>query len=245
MLKDLINSDLFGNEAGEDEDSDKLASYFVYKSDFDDFYSNTRKLQFVRAKKGVGKSALLVQSMSTKAQKSPENLYLYIKGADLLAIQDIKSDSPNDLIYGWQQRICSRINLELGSRLRFAFSDNSITLIESAEVSGFRGRNLIGSLIDRMRVKGGGIELGRNHLVQKDSEALLKRVANNEDANVWLFVDDIDATFVNTEHERIKVSTFFSACRNLVNSVKGLHIRASVRSDVWSILKQYDEAMDK
>jgi len=245
MLKDLINSDLFGNEAGEDEDIEKLESYFVYKPDFNDFQSDSKKLQFVRAKKGMGKSALLVQTMSIKNQESSGNLYLYVKGADLIAMQDVKDDSPNDMIYGWQQRICSRINYELGARLRFAFSDEKITLIESAEVSGFRGRNLIGSLIDRMRVKGGGIELGRQHLVQKDSESLLKRVASNEDSTVWLFVDDIDATFVNTEHERIKVSTFFSACRNLVNSVKGLHIRASVRSDVWSILAQYDEALDK
>ena len=62
---------------------------------------------------------------------------------------------------------------------------------------------------------------------------------------MWLFIDDIDATFLNTDAERLKASTFFSACRNLIGSVSGLNIRASVRTDVWAILRQYDEALDK
>lgn len=40
------------------------------------------------------------------------------------------------------------------------------------------------------------------------------------------------------------ISTFFSACRNIVNAVSGLFIRASVRTDVWTIIKD-DEALDK
>ena len=245
MLSDLIDNDLFGNEAGEDEDVEILSSYFCDKPEFDSFYSTKQKLHFVRSKKGVGKSALLVQTMYRRQQEIPDDIYIYLKAADLIAMQDVKSDSPSDLIHGWQQRICSRINLELGSRLRLAFSDDTITLIESAEVTGFRGRNLIGSLIDRMKVKGVGLELDRKPLVQSDSEALLRRVSEKKDVTVWLFIDDIDGTFINSEHERLKTSTFFSACRYLVNSVKGLHVRASVRTDVWTILAQFDEALDK
>ena len=74
---------------------------------------------------------------------------------------------------------------------------------------------------------------------------MLQRFARHEDIRVWLLIDDVDATFLNIEAERLKVSTFFGACRNLANSVEGLTIRASVRTDVWSILKQYDEALDK
>lgn len=43
----------------------------------------------------------------------------------------------------------------------------------------------------------------------------------------------------------IMVGTFFTACRYLVNSVSGLNIRASVRTDVWTILRNFDEALDK
>ncbi|MEK1911200.1 MAG: hypothetical protein AAAB21_13710, partial [Pseudomonas chlororaphis] len=109
----------------------------------------------------------------------------------------------------------------------------------------FRNRNIVSSLFDRLKIKGLGAEIERTRLKATDSHAVLQRVLENKDVTVWLFVDDVDATFVNTEHERLKASTFFSACRNLISSVKGLCIRASVRSDVWSVLAQHDEALDK
>lgn len=242
---DLINPELFGNEAGDDEDLQVLNSYFLDKPEFERFYSPNTKLAYVRSRKGVGKSALLKQTLYLRQEKDEGEILIYVKAADLIAMQDVKSTSPDELLYGWQQRICSQINLELGAALRFGFSDDSILLIESAEIAGFRNRNIISALFDRLKIKGLGAEIERARLSVAAPHAVLKRVLEDKEVKVWLFVDDVDATFVNTEHERLKASTFFSACRNLVSSVKGLYIRASVRSDVWSVLAQHDEALDK
>jgi hypothetical protein len=163
----------------------------------------------------------------------------------LFALQDIPGSSSAEMIYGWQQRICTRVNLELGATLRVGFTDDAILLIESAEIAGFRNRNLISALFDRLKIKGAGVDIDRSKLSIGNSEQVLTRVLDNKDVTVWLSIDDIDATFINTEQERLKVSTFFSACRNIINNVKGLCIRASVRTDVWSILAQHDEALDK
>jgi hypothetical protein len=170
---------------------------------------------------------------------------IYVKASDLYALQNASGTSPSDLIYAWQQRICTRINVELGSVLKLGFTDDSILLIESAEVAGFRSRNIVGALVDRLKVKGIGPEVERHKPTITDSKAVLNRILGNKDVTVWMFIDDIDATFINTEQERLRVSTFFSACRNLVSSVEGLCLRASVRSDVWSLLAQHDEALDK
>jgi hypothetical protein len=62
---------------------------------------------------------------------------------------------------------------------------------------------------------------------------------------IWLFVDDIDATYIGTDGQRLKISTFISACRSLCNSISGLCVRASVRTDVWADIQDRDEAMDK
>jgi hypothetical protein len=118
-------------------------------------------------------------------------------------------------------------------------------LIESSEIAGFRNRNIVSALFDRLKIKGAGVEIERSRITASDSEQVLSRVLEKKDVIVWMSIDDIDATFINTEHERLKVSTFFSACRNIINNVKGLCIRASVRTDVWSILAQHDEALDK
>lgn len=242
---DLINPELFGNEAGDDEELEVLDSYYLDKPEFERFYSPSSRLAFVRSRKGVGKSALLKQTLFRRKKLGDEEILIYVKASDLIAMQDVKADSPDALLYGWQQRICSQINLELGASLKVGFTDDAMMLIESAELAGFRNRNIVSALFDRMKIKGLGAEIDRSRLSASDPHALLKRVMEKKDVTVWLFVDDVDATFVNTEHERLKASTFFSACRNLISSVKGLCIRASVRSDVWSVLAQHDEAMDK
>lgn len=243
--QDLIAPDLFGNEAGDDEALEILDSYFLDKPEFEQFFSPKTRLAFVRSRKGVGKSALLKQALSRRMRSGGEELLIYLKASDLIALQDVSAKSPDELIYGWQQRICTQVNLELGSTLSVGFTDDSMLLIESAELAGFRNRNLVSALFDRLKIKGLGAEIERARVGSPNPEALLSRVLENKDVVVWLFVDDVDATFINTEHERLKASTFFSACRNLVSSVKGLYIRAAVRSDVWSVLAQHDEALDK
>ena len=245
MKQDLINPYLFGNDAGEDEHPEVLNSYFLEKQEFQPFFNLGRNLAFVRSRKGMGKSALLREAMYRRQLADEGELLLYVKASDLIALQEIDSSSPGALVHGWQQRICSRVNLELGSTLRFAVSDDATTLVEGSEVAGFRGRNLVGALLDRLKVKAAGFELSRERVQMGDSHALLRRFSENKEIRVWIYVDDVDATFLNTDAERLKVSTFFSACRNLASSVEGLNIRASVRTDVWSILKQYDEALDK
>jgi hypothetical protein len=245
MKQDLINPALFGNDAGEDEPLEVLNSYFLQKPEFDHFLDANTRLAFVRSRKGIGKSALLRQALFRRQTVNEGELILYVKASDLIALQEIDHSSPSALVHGWQQRMCSRINLELGATLRVALSDDAITLVERSELSGFRDRNLVGSLLDRLKVKVAGFELGRQRVEFSDSQAILQRFAEKKEINVWLLIDDVDATFLNTEDERLSVSTFFSACRNLATSVRGLNIRASVRTDVWSILTQYDEALDK
>jgi hypothetical protein len=242
---DLINPELFGNDAGEDEIPEVLDSYFLEKPEFHPFFNEATRLNFVRSRKGLGKSALLRQVFFRRQKLGKGELLVYVKASDLIALQEIDSSSPASLTHGWQQRMCSRVNLELGSVIRFAGDDDSMALVESSELNGFRGRNLVGALIDRLRIKAKGIEVSRERVQMGDSEVLLKRVSEKKDLTVWLFIDDVDATFLNTETERLKASTFFSACRNLAGSVSGLNIRASVRTDVWAILRQYDEALDK
>lgn len=243
--QDLIAPDLFGNEAGDDEDLAILDSYFLEKPEFEQFFSPKTRLAFVRSRKGVGKSALLKQALFRRTKAGTEELLIYLKASDLIALQDVPAKSPDELVYGWQQRICTQVNLELGSTLSVGFCDDSMLLIESAELSGFRNRNLVSALFDRLKIKGLGAEIERTRIGTTSPEVLLTRVLENKDVVVWLFIDDVDATFLNTEHERLKASTFFSACRNLVSSVKGLCIRAAVRADVWSVLAQHDEALDK
>jgi hypothetical protein len=232
---------LWGNEAAEDENPSVLASYFVPQDLFSDFYDAQNTLSIARARKGLGKSALLRHCAYTTAQRESQ-VVIQLKGADLVAARTQRASTPEQHIYDWEQRMCHAINRELGARLGLALTDDAMLLVETAELAGFKERNLIGALLNRLTIKFAGI--GIKHATPADHKALLQRVSEGA-GNVWLFIDDIDATFRRSPEETLRLSTFFSACRDLARSFRGVNIRTCVRTDVWASIRRTDEALDK
>lgn len=241
----FLDPDLFGNDAGEDESIEKLTDYFLIKPVHEKFFNKSSSLCFVRARKGVGKSALLCYTASKALKDYPKDIVINIKASDLMPSSPNDSRNAMEYTNWWQTQICTRINNEIGKRISAAFSDDAMSIVELAELSGFKGKNLIGSLLERIKVKTEKGEISLSADVKQNSFELLKRFQEEHtDKTVWLLIDDIDATFRDTESNRLFISTFFSACRLLANSIKGLNIRASVRTDVWTLISK-DEALDK
>lgn len=244
MRDDFLDDDLFGNEAGEDENKDRLASYYLEKPENEIFFNSKRTLAFVRARKGVGKSALLNYANYKLEKKYPKSMYISVKASDLISIKHPPAFGSSALEFTnyWQECLCTRIAIEIGRNIKLAVSDDSIMIVEMSELLGFKGRNIVTALCDRYTQV--LPKLVAEKKCPENATELLKRYSNKENISVWFFIDDIDATFVNTPENKILISTFFSACRNIVNAVNGLFIRASVRTDVWAIIKD-DEALDK
>ncbi len=245
---DLTDPYLFGNDAGEDEDPDFLASYFVEKPSFRVFTNPSAKIAIARARKGLGKSALLSKVARQIAIHDTTSIVIFVRGSDLTGLGEFSSSDPSFLVNQWQQVVCSRINIEIGRRLNLALDDISMTMVESSELAGLRGRNLIGSLLDRLKTKFkfAMAEVSVEKLQQTNPLFLLQNHADNaSEMNVWIFIDDIDSTYIDNENLRLKIATFFSAMRKLVTDVKGVSIRASVRTDVWTEIRRIDESLDK
>ena len=167
---------------------------FVDKPEFAPFYDPDNNFQIVMSRKGVGKSALLKKTQYLASDHN-KNITLYVKGSDLYGFQKIDCDDPLGWINGWQQRICSRISFEIGKNLNIAFDDDSISMVEASELSGFRRRNIVSALVDRLKLKYDKLNLDINKLVPPDYAALLERYSKEKETSIWLFVDDIDATF--------------------------------------------------
>jgi hypothetical protein len=234
---------LWGNEAADDEDPEILNSYFVTQPQWGEFFDAKVALSIARARKGMGKSALL-RECAFRAQHEDASLVIPIKGSDLVAQKEFKNQTPIEQIYDWQQRVCTIVSRYIGANIGLAFTDDKITLVESAELAGWKARNIVGLLIDRLKGKIGRVELTK--MPVKDSSAILSRFfAGDEEALVWLLIDDIDATFGGTPAEVMRLSTFFSACRDLAANYRGLIIRVVVRTDVWALIRKLDEALDK
>lgn len=247
MREDLLNRELFGNEAGEDEDKKRLSDYYLEKEKNSVFYDVNWNLGFVRARKGVGKSALLNYTAIKVSELYQEDLIINIKASELIALYDCEDYQPLQYSNCWQQRICMRILNEIAKKIKCAMTDDTMSIIETAEIMGYKGKNLVSALADRIKLNVKELTVEKKNFgnITPNGYEILKRYSENKNQRVWLFVDDIDATFINSSNNMIVVGTFFTACRYLVNSVKGLNIRASVRTDVWTILRNHDEALDK
>lgn len=241
--KKLLESIDFGNEAGDDIRPSDLAEYFVEQSLAQEFTDHRYPLLVATGKKGVGKSAL-IQWASYKLPRIPKKmLVVSCRGSDLSRVKlgiTSKLTTPNEHIQDWMARICTIINRELAKTLNLALADDKITLIEAAEVEGYKQRNLVRSLLQRF--KGLIPNLNAEPQAISSEVEILKRA---RPCPVWLLIDDLDATFQNTSAECMELSTFFSACRYLARDLEDVTIRATMRTDVWPVIRRYDEALDK
>lgn len=242
-MSDILARLDFGNEAADDVDPEELAHYFVEQAAFSKFLDSRHKLLVATARKGVGKSALL-QWVAHKIGTTDQNaLVIRCRGADLVRSKfNLSSQlvTPNDYIRDWMVRLCALVNRQLALTLNLALSDDQITLIETAELEGYKARNLVGCLLDRLQSL---FDRGRiTKLGVKDELEVLRRVKNRR---VWIVIDDLDATYQNTPAEQISLATFFSACRYLTQDLRDVFFRVTMRTDVWALLRRYDEALDK
>jgi hypothetical protein len=247
----LNDKDLFGNAAGEDEDPEILDSYYIDLPRFENFYDLNTSVCIASARKGMGKSALLSMfeyKLRQDVKKKVLNaVVIKTTGNNLLGLGEFYGKNHIYLENYWKQIICKRINIEIGSQIGWAISDNRITLVEAAEIEGIKNKNLVGSLISRMiaKIKFLPVDLEIRTEMPSNWQALLQNYQKeNEYSDVWLLIDDIDAKYIDSDEYKNLISSFFSAIRSLAIEVKNLKIRATVRTDVWSNLRHFED-LDK
>lgn len=131
----------FGNEAADDVDDEELKSYFVTQDNFEAFLKDSKRLQVVKAKKGMGKSALIKWLGLEISERYENSLVIKIRGSELsrenFKLTNVLSE-PNEYIQDWMVRFCALVNRELAKKVGFAFTDDQISLVESAEFQGFK-----------------------------------------------------------------------------------------------------------
>lgn len=235
----------FGNEAGDDIDPEEIKNFFVAQETFAWFLDPKYRMMLATAKKGVGKSALIRWIEYMLATDPSENaLIIRCKGNDLVRANFNMSAplrSPNEYIRDWMVRLCTLVNRKLAQGISVAIGDDYMSLVENAEIDGYRKKNLISALTDRLKTKSAKLPEHTRPKVANEIE-LLKRIAGKR---VWILIDDLDATYQRSNDENLELSTFFSACRYLTTEIKGLFFRVTMRTDVWPIIRRYDESLDK
>lgn len=191
---------MFGNDSGENERDQSLKEYFVDLPEFRKFFKEDSELGIVRARKGMGKSAALKVLSLRRREECPDDLVIFTTGNELIGMGDFIGKSQAYLENHWKQVICRRICVEIGRNINVALTDLEMSMVESAEMEGFKDLNLLSALTERA---GGMLQKALAAAGGADILAASKKrgVANPEQAlksfqakgsrNVWVLVDDI------------------------------------------------------
>lgn len=163
----------------------------------------------MRARKGVGKSALLNYAAYKLQKESPKSIYISVKASDLISIKPHPSFESSALEFTnyWQECLCTRIALEIGQNIKLAVSDDSMMLVEMSELLGYKGKNIVSALCERFTQAIPRLVMEKK--CPENSSELLRRYSQKVNVSVWFFIDDIDATFINSQENRLLTSTFF------------------------------------
>ena len=234
---DYNDATLFGNDAAEDENQDVFNAYFVPRPEVDLFCQASRLIAILRAYRGEGKSATIRRVHQLNIAQGVWSVKL--TGSALSPA--VETNDPNVWNREWQKSILQAIAADVGRRIGVAWTDDAMSLVEEAERTGFKQRSLIGSIFSRLKVD------GIPELKEKVGASTIGVVQRYLDGKepFWLFVDDVDEDFQNTDVFRQRVSSFFSACRSLSNAVPQIIVRSSIRPNVWRILRAHSESLSK
>jgi hypothetical protein len=242
---DLSSLDLFGNDAAEDEREDVFRSYAIERREVAAFADEGRRICVAQAYKGEGKTALLLMTKSKLLErkkiegKRHAALVVWSTAADVAPEEE--SEDYDQHVRAWKRSIARRIAAELGSRINCAVGDDAIALVEEAEKSGAKPRNFVSTVTDRLKV---GNKIPENKkLGASDAGASAARFLAASDYELWLFVDDVDKNFEDTDPFRKRCASFFDACRALCKVFPDIRIRTAIRPNVWSILAEHYESM--
>ena len=234
----LADLHLFGNEVAEDEKAEVFISYAYERREIESFCDQNIPIQIVRGYKGEGKSALIRLAKVKISESQQEQIIIDTTGPAISPNSD--SDNFDCWVKEWKKNIFNAIASEIGSTIGFAWNDDSISLVEIAEKNGFRSKNFVSMIVDRLKSNAIPIEYIKKELIS--SEKLVQRWSK-KCPNIWFFVDDIDRNFDGGRRDSIKIAAFFDAVRAISKEIDTICFRCSIRPNTFIQLKRRFEGL--
>lgn len=218
-------AEIFGHEAAEDEDIERLRSYY-FKGKVYSQVANNLPIRVLVGHKGIGKSALFQVAMSEQTQEG--KLTLLIKPDDVAGIGENETDFLK-LIREWKAGISEII----ARKALISFG----LLYE-----GWRGKlnayggQLVDFLQETFRAE--------NHANLSQTK---KAIINDflKTGKIFVYLDDLDRGWQGSKTDIRKISALLNAIRDLTSECKGVAFRVSLRSDVYYLVRTSDESTDK
>lgn len=230
MTKEILRSEvelqnLFGHEAAEDEDPDRLREYYFKNSTYDQVVSDL-SLRLLVGHKGIGKSALFQVAIHEEFKNG--RLTILIKPDDIAEISTDQTDFLKE-IRAWKKGIIEIIAKKILS------SQGMLN-------EGWRGKlnQYGGYVLDYLAQtfqENTKTNLDPTKKIFIDNFLFSKKIS--------VYIDDLDRGWKGRKSDIRRISALLNAVRDISTENRGIYFRVSLRSDVYYLVRTSDESTDK
>lgn len=216
---------LFGNEAAENEDIERLKGYYFKNVIYQQVVCEI-PLRIIVGHKGIGKSALIKKALSE--DEAANNIAFLIKPDEISGIAN-KDKNFLELIKDWKEGLLQAIadksleSLELNT--------GSSHAIQAGKLLNF----ICQTTKEYLRTKGISLAPAK--------ESLFKTFEKNK--KIVVYIDDLDRGWEGKREDIKRISALLNAVRDLTSENPGLYFRIALRSDVYFLVRTSDESTDK
>jgi hypothetical protein len=218
---------IFGHEAAEDEDIERLRQYYFKSAIFEKVAADL-PLRILVGHKGIGKSALFKIAMQEQRERG--ELPLLIRPDDIIGLEARHEDFLATIRHwkqGLQEIIAEKVLGVLGLAKPGKMDE---ALSRAGKLLVFLSQTLSPYLDSKVSVKP-----AQRTLIK----GFLDRTA------ITVYVDDLDRGWDGSRQNISRVSALLNALRDLCNDNKGIKFKLSLRSDVYFLVRTSDESTDK
>lgn len=213
---------LFGHEAAESEDINRLREYY-FKNDTYEQVVSALPFRILVGHKGVGKSALFKVALAEAQEKG--ELAILIRPDDIVGIQTDSGDFIQ-AIRDWKEGLVTII----ASKIFTSFGGEGAA--GKAKLVGGQFLNAIANYFEEKK----GVVTGVQKNVLEHFLAFKK---------ISIYIDDLDRGWQGRAVDISRLSALLNAVRDLAADNPGLQFKVSLRSDVYYLVRTSDESTDK
>lgn len=216
---------LFGHEAAEDEDPERLREYYFKTSTYVEVSADL-PLRILVGHKGIGKSALFKVAMAE--DKDNGVITVLIRPDDVATLATDTADflrTIREWKVGLSEIIAKKVLSEIGS---------------NDESWAARLKQYGGTLLSFF-------EETFHDLYKLSTQPAKKALIDHflKKKRISIYIDDLDRGWQGRKQDNARISALLNAVRDLSSESRGLNFRISLRSDVYYLVRTSDESTDK
>lgn len=220
---------LFGAEAAENEDPERLKEYFYINKTYENI-RNSLPIRVLVGHKGIGKSALLKRSYLDDIENG--QMCAWIQPSDLTELSSIKDTGDfNQQIEAWKRGILRVVAKKIIDDFTGGDSQKEVEGTVYSKASTF-----IGSLTSVFQNYAEKFVPTTNEIVIK--QFISKKI-------IHIYIDDIDRGWAALDKDIRGISALLNAIRDISGEEKGIRFRVGLRTDVYFLVRTSDESTDK